>query len=565
MDNRIHILVVDDLEANLFSMQQMLAPLQARISTASSATEGLRLLLHEPVDVLVLDYSMPGMNGFEMAKLVNQQFTEPPPILFVTAHGHNVPGLESSCYELGAMDFIEKPVREEALLAKLNVLITLTRQKKEMHRLANIDPVTQIKNRLAFQEAMKQNISLAQRQDRMMALLALDLDDFKQVNDSLGHAAGDALLHGFAKRVCQSIRQSDIVARVGGDEFSVLLTNLSETSDLRTVCEKIQEACKVPVRYEGKKIEVKTSIGVAMFPYHGDSEEGLMKAADVALYQAKTGGKDKFIVLQGGFGKLENKEDMKQLMQISYQPVFTHNGQPPVGSEILANIAHSDQYGGTEAVIRNFRQLGHGGLFEHTLQHRVEEDFKQLTMASKDDAFYLFLNEMMADMGESDHIDDLCKLQQAMQPHNIQLVVEYTDWDHYGYRDSVKQGCRQLEKCGIKLCLQNVGEQVIPNHLLAILPIDFVKLSLGLVSAITEDSYALNTVRAAIDIAKSLECKTIALGVETAQQYEQLQQLGCDYFQGAYLGMPLALEDLKSQWLSDSPLASVDKAERNAS
>ncbi len=564
MNSKVHILVVDDLEANLFSMQRMLLPLGARVSTASSAAEGLRLLLHEKIDVLILDYSMPGINGLEMAKLVNQQFVEPPPILFVTAHGHNVPGLETSCYELGAMDFIEKPVREEVLLAKLKVLITLTEQREEMRRLASIDPVTQIKNRLAFQESMKQNISLAQRQERFMAVLALDLDDFKQVNDTFGHAAGDELLQGFAKRIVLSVREADVVARIGGDEFCVLLTHLNETKDVEAVCNKILKACKAPVNYQDQQLEIKTSIGAAIYPYHGDSEERLMKAADVALYQAKSSGKGKMVVLQGGFGQLRDDSDMQQLMQVAYQPIFTSAGRQPMGSEILAKIANADQYGGTEAVIRHFRQLGHGELFENTLQNKLTEDFSRLSVSSKDGAFYLFLNEMMADMTDAEYVVQLCNLQNELQRHNVQLVLDLPDWGRFGTRESVLTACRRLSDGGVKLCLQNVGDQVIPNNLLAVLPIDFIKLSMSLVGSVTDEDYARKTIVSAIEIAKSVGCQPIALGVENAEQYQALKQLGCTYFQGSYWAMPVSLEDLKQRWLGEN-LVNIDEARRPAS
>ncbi len=564
MNKAVHILVVDDLEANLFSMQRMLIPLGARISTASSAAEGLRLLLHEKIDVLILDYSMPGINGLEMAKLVNQQFVEPPPILFVTAHGHNVPGLEQSCYELGAMDFIEKPVREEVLLAKLKVLIKLTEQKDEMRRLASIDPVTQIKNRLAFQEAMKQNISLAKRQGRMMAVLAMDLDDFKQVNDTYGHGAGDELLLGFAKRIAMSVREADVVARIGGDEFAVLLTHLQEAEDVESVCVKILKACKAPVTYQDKSLEIKVSIGAALCPYHGDTEERLMKAADVALYQAKTSGKDKLVVLQGGFGALKKDEDMQQLMQVAYQPVFPSTGRQPVGGEILAKIANSDHFGGTEAVIRHFRQLGHSEMFENVLQKKVAEDFARLSVSDKEGAFYLFLNEMMADFCDNEHVDDLCRMQTELITHNVQLVLDLPDWDRYGTREGVVNGCQRLQQHGVKLCLQNVGEAVIPNNLMAVLPIDFIKLSMGLVAAVTEDEYACKTIVSAIEIAKSVHCKTIAMGVESAEQYQALKQLGCSYFQGSYWTMPVSLEDFKQRWMGDN-LIKFDETRRKSS
>lgn len=560
----VHILVVDDLEANLFSMQRMLIPLGARISTASSAAEGLRLLLHEKIDVLILDYSMPGINGLEMAKLVNQQFVEPPPILFVTAHGHNVPGLEQSCYELGAMDFIEKPVREEVLLAKLKVLITLTEQKDEMRRLASIDPVTQIKNRLAFQEAMKQNVSLAKRQGRMMAVLALDLDDFKQVNDTYGHGAGDALLSGFAKRLTMSVREADIVARTGGDEFAVLLTHLQDAQDVESVCVKILKACKAPVQYQDKQLDIKVSIGAALCPYHGDSEERLMKASDVALYQAKTSGKNKLVVLQGGFGNLKHDEDMQQLMQVAYQPVFPSTGRQAVGGEILGKIANAEQFGGTEAVIRHFRQLGHSEMFEHVLQQKVANDFSRLSVATKQGEFFLFLNELMADFSDSDHIDDLCRMQAELADHNVQLVLDLDDWDRFGTREGVVLGCQKLAQKGLKLCLQNVGDAVIPNNLMAVLPISFIKLSMGLVAAVSEDDYARKTIVGAIEIAKSVHCQTIAMGVESAEQYQVLKQLGCHYFQGSYWTMPVSLDDFKQRWMGDN-LVKFDAAQRKSS
>ncbi len=550
--NIANILVVDDLDANLFAMQRMIEPLGVTITSASSAAEGLRVLLNQHIDVLVLDYSMPGINGLEMAKLVNKQFREPPPILFVTAHGQNVPGLEAACYELGAMDFIEKPVREEVLLSKLKVLITLTQQRETMRTLAKIDPVTKIKNRLAFQDALKQNLSLAVRQERMMAVIALDLDDFKGVNDHYGHAAGDALLRGFAERLCLAVRDSDTVARVGGDEFVIMLTNINSSDDVALVANKVLRACEQAVKYEGLAIPIKTSIGCAMYPHHGDSGAKLMKAADVALYQAKLGGKGRFVILQEGHSKISSTTDMQDLMALYYQPLFAPGSKQPVGVEVLSRIDESEKFGGTENIIRHMRQIGNGSIFESTLQNMIRDDFDTLNPPSLDSQFYLFLNESLPELKSQSYVEHLVALQRDLAKQHICLVLDLTDWKNLAKPESILKSLQPLRRQGVKLCLQGVGELDIPVGLISTLSIDFVKISIPIVASITKSDQSKGTVKAIAVLAKSLDFATIALGVETAEQYQELKLLACDYFQGSYWSLPITLNDLQRRWLDQS-------------
>ncbi|MDH3859127.1 MAG: diguanylate cyclase, partial [Gammaproteobacteria bacterium] len=302
------ILIVDDTRANLVALNVLLKPIEAQIVTADSGEQALLAAEKEDnIALILLDVQMPVMDGFEVARLLHEnERTRSIPIIFITATQDD--GQIEKAYLSGAVDYIEKPIRKTVLISKVRVFLDLwsLRHGLEMeveqrraaeHRvehLATHDPLTNLSNRRGLYEELNELIYRSKRYNFSSAVIYVDLDGFKHVNDHFGHEAGDQLLIQVAANFKSIVRQTDSIARIGGDEFIVLLTDIDSETTLITKIEKLLTEASQPLEFNGQNISVGASIGVALFPDHGEDAETLLHHADQAMYQAKNQGKHTF-------------------------------------------------------------------------------------------------------------------------------------------------------------------------------------------------------------------------------------------------------------------------------
>lgn len=295
------ILIVDDQNANVKLLEIMLQ--EAGYLNVSTTTDPLKVSkLHDEnnYDLILLDLEMPGMNGFEvMANLKEINKNNPVPILVITAHqAQSVPALNA-----GAKDFISKPFAlKETKIRIHNVLDSHLQYKKletysqEQESLALHDALTGLSNRRLLIDRMNFAIAHGRRNNFSMGVLYLDLDGFKQVNDTYGHDTGDLLLSSVAKRLVESVRGEDTVARLSGDEFVIVLLDVNHNNDVSNLVSKLVKTVAEPYFIKGHKLKVTASVGVALYPTHGSTVEALLSCADQAMYTAKKAGKNGFKV-----------------------------------------------------------------------------------------------------------------------------------------------------------------------------------------------------------------------------------------------------------------------------
>ncbi|KZC40227.1 diguanylate cyclase response regulator [Rhodanobacter sp. FW510-R12] len=324
------ILVVDDTVANLVAMRRLLAGSGAELFEARSGNEALALCLDHEFALILLDVNMPDMDGFEVAALLGSaERLRDTPIIFVTAaYADDMNRLKG--YRSGAVDYIAKPINDTILQSKVRVFLDLytarmklqqaldelaerneqlTREIAErklmetmVRHQAQHDPLTGLPNRILFQDRLYGAIQRANRHHGSFALACIDLDGFKQVNDSHGHAAGDALLQEIAARLSTQLRSNDTVARLGGDEFALLLEDIEDPRLAlqlgEKLCAALSEPCALSVG--GQPIEVRVGASIGIAPYRpdaaDDADERLMQAADHAMYAAKRGGKGRCVL-----------------------------------------------------------------------------------------------------------------------------------------------------------------------------------------------------------------------------------------------------------------------------
>jgi len=292
------ILIVDDQEVNVLLLDRMLCGAgYVSVTSTMDPSEVCELHLKNRYDLILLDLQMPGMDGFQVLEGLKEiELDGYLPVIVITAQ----PGHKLRALQAGAKDFISKPFEMAEVLVRVHNMLEV----RLLHKAARIngkllesmalkDPLTGLANRRQLTDRMSMAIVHARRNKSTMAVVYLDLDGFKQINDTLGHGAGDTLLKMVAERLVATVREEDTVARLGGDEFMIVLW-LSGADEAATVALKLIKAVSQTYDIEGHTVSVTTSAGVAIYPTHGEDVDTLMKSADLALYEAKRAGKNTY-------------------------------------------------------------------------------------------------------------------------------------------------------------------------------------------------------------------------------------------------------------------------------
>lgn len=329
--NKVKILIVDDHPENLIALEKTLKPLDLDVYKATSGNQALQLMLEENFVLVLLDVMMPIMDGFEVAKLMHQnEITKHIPIVFLTAINKSE-NFYLKGMELGAVDYLYKPIDPTVLLSKVKVFVDLYETREELKetisaltiyqqrleetnitlkKLSEEDSLTGLSNRRFFEKEFRE--ILASSTDNLVAIIFFDIDNFKMINDKYGHPSGDTLIMAIADRIREiktveingETFQFNIMARLGGDEFAIVVKDIkNNVSNLNLIAKKIMEVMSAPFNITGTSIQNSISMGVAYFPDDGKTISDLMKAADIALYNAKLAGKNCYKVYNNSFVK----------------------------------------------------------------------------------------------------------------------------------------------------------------------------------------------------------------------------------------------------------------------
>jgi two-component system cell cycle response regulator len=293
------ILIVDDQQSNVLLLGEMLRDVgYACIATTNDPYAVCELHRKNHYDLILLDLQMPGMDGFQVMESLKETETDGYlPVLVITAQpGHKLRALAS-----GAKDFVSKPFDLVEVKTRIHNMLEvrllykkLENYNKVLESLALHDALTGLPNRRLLMDRLSLAIAHARRNKRTMAVMYLDLDGFKQINDTLGHDAGDTLLSMVAARLVAAVRQEDTVARLGGDEFVIVMWELSHADSVAKLGSKVIQALSQPYSIQGRGVSMTASVGAGIYPTHGEEVETLMKSADLALYEAKRTGKNDY-------------------------------------------------------------------------------------------------------------------------------------------------------------------------------------------------------------------------------------------------------------------------------
>ncbi|PYQ27283.1 MAG: hypothetical protein DMF56_21145 [Acidobacteria bacterium] len=428
-----------------------------------------------------------------------------------------------------------------------------TYAEEQIKHLAYHDALTNLPNRLLFKDRLTVALSHANREGSRLAVLFLDLDRFKVINDSLGHNIGDQLLQAVAVRVQTCVRESDTVARLGGDEFTILLPNLHRSDDAAPIAQKIIEAIRYPFHIEGREFFSTTSIGISLFPEDGTDAETLIKNADTAMYQAKELGRDNYqlfnahvnakalqrIALEHGLRKaLMNDE-----MAVHYQPIFDLRSGRITGMEALLRWTHPVLGSIPPATFIPLAEatgvmipIGSWALAEACRQAKEWHDagFQSLSLA---------VNLSVTQLQQTDLVDFVAGvLRNTGLPARL-LELEITESSAMHSPETSVRTLYDLKKLGLRISLDDFGTGHSSLSYLKRFPIDTLKIDQSFVHDITSDPDTAAIVTAIIAMAHSLRLKVVAEGVEFTEQANFLRKHGCDQMQGFLIKPPVAAAD----------------------
>jgi diguanylate cyclase (GGDEF)-like protein/PAS domain S-box-containing protein len=413
---------------------------------------------------------------------------------------------------------------------------------------ANHDTLTDLPNRQLFMNFLSKELALARRNETLLALLFLDLNGFKRINDTLGHCCGDRLLQEVAQRLRANVRESDIVARLGGDEFTVLMPDLAHTDDVGIVLNKILGVFETPFMLDDVAVDIATSIGVSMFPDDGESSEELMKKADIAMYDAKGSGRNSYqfynaeinariIKRQRMEGYLRQVVDRGEL-ELHYQPIVRTDTRGIIGAEALLRWRHPEQ--GLLSPDQFLEIAEDSGAIVPIGEWVIRNACNQArAWNEKGYPLSVSVNLSNRQFHHSNLIETAARIleETGLNPHNLEFDV--TEKTLMADIDFSLRRMRSLTEMGISLAIDNFGCGSSSIHWINKMPTMKVKIDKCFVMNMLSESDDLAVVKAVIAMSHNLRMKVVANGVETEEQLSVIQQSGCDQLQGYVISRPL--------------------------
>jgi diguanylate cyclase (GGDEF)-like protein len=569
------ILIVDDTRANLVALQVLLKPVEADVLIAESGQQALLLAAEnkENIALVLLDVLMPVMDGFEVARLLNEnENTRSIPIIFITADQDDAHIEEA--YLSGAVDYIQKPIRKIALISKVRVFLDLwllrhglelevEQRRVAEHRvehLATHDPLTNLPNRRGLYEELNELIYRSRRYKYSSAVIYVDLDGFKHVNDHFGHEAGDRLLTQVATNFKAIVRQTDSVARIGGDEFIVLITDIDGETSLITKIESLLNEASRPLQFNRHQITTGASIGIALYPDHGDDAETLLHHADQAMYQAKQQGKNTFRFFTEDINakahrQRELQDNLRKALPnneftVFFQPIVDARSGQVVSAEALlrwynVNLGEvfPDEFIPAAESAGLIAELGCWVLKEAiaTGAHWQQRFGIELRIAVNASSIQ-FRNNLLFDT-----------IKEQIDNHSWNpdlLEVEITEGLLLDDSPEVNTYIDAISNCGVRLSVDDFGTGFSALSYLKNYPLSTVKIDRSFIMDLPGDKENAVLVQAIIAMAHGLRLEVIAEGVETAEQWDYLKSLDCDFVQGYYFGKPMPQADFEDFFMT---------------
>ena len=445
-------------------------------------------------------------------------------------------------YRYVMMPVLDDAGKVESVTGTARNISELNASREKIHRSAYYDSLTELPNRRLFQDRLTQDVRHAARTGNALALLFIDLDFFKEVNDRSGHAAGDQLLQECARRIVACVRGTDTVARIGGDEFTVILNEVNNIFHVEILAQEILDTLVMPFSIGGKEVHISASVGVTLYPQDAGTPEDLVRNADQAMYEAKHAGRNRFSFFtiemrDSAWARLKIIDELRhalarQQLEVYYQPIVDLSSEAIVKAEALVRW-HHPQHGlvlpgefiGLAEETGLIDEIGTWVLGEAAARaHQWSELIGAPFQISVNKSPAEFKSRAIMKSWEA----DLALLGRAGK----QIAVEITEGVLLADSPGVMERLGQLQQAGVQFSIDDFGIGYSSMAYLKKFKVDFLKIDQSFVKDMLTSPFSNVFAETIVLMAHKLGLKVIAEGVETAEQRDSLRMMGCDYAQG---------------------------------
>lgn len=574
------VLVCDDDPTYLLLMEETLSSDNLNVVTATNGVEALKLYFQHKPNIVLLDVHMPKLNGFEVcAEIRKQAYGKDTPILMVTG-ADDIQSIESA-YKHGATDFLPKPIkwpmvahRVRYMLKNSDTFNSLRKSEEKMRHLAYYDALTGLPNRQSFDENLEEAIWFAAKEQQNITIMYIDLDNFKRINDTLGHEFGDKALQKISERICDCVVVKDgisqslksnadtEIARLGGDEFMIMLSNTINDNEVKGIADSVMSCISELVSIDDYEVALTPSIGIVMYPRDGVSVTELKKHADVAMYHAKSMGRSgyrfyseslnqnamKFLRIEGCLRNALNNNEftlhyqpqvcLKQNEIISVEALLRWTS-PELGNVTPGEFIPVAEDSGT------INELG-----EWVMRTACVQAKKWMDSGMKN--FRVSVNLSSIQFKRASLLSMIKRaLEDSGLPPSL-LEIELTESAIMNDVDTNITRLNQIRDMGVAISIDDFGTGYSSLSYLKKFPINTLKIDRSFIITIDTDPDDAAIVEAIIALATTLKLTVIAEGVETKGQLAALSKFKCDIIQGFYFSKAVPAPELTA--LMQQPL-----------
>ena len=565
----LKILLVDDDQVDRMAVKRALGKKNNKnilIDEACGISEAIQRLTQAsaPYDCLLLDYRLGGQNGLQLIQKIQSESLSQAPIVMLS--GIDDETIMLNCLKEGAQDFLLKSeISSHSLMRAIRYAQERKQLSLQMRHLAQHDALTGLANRTLFIERVKRAIARANREDSFCAIIFIDVDNFKSINDTLGHEAGDKLLTILAQRIQSSLRGEDLVGRLGGDEFSVLIEGVPKQTTLVNIAQQLLETVQDPVIIYNKTIHTSISVGIASYPSntsstpqtstHQTSSEiasKLIKCADLAMYKAKQSGRNNYCFYSEDLQQLANeyanlKIDLHSALannefELYYQPQILAVNHQIAGVEALIRWHHPSR--GMISPDKFIPVAESSGLInaigDWVIEHACSQLKRWLTQfPDSNSTLTMAINVSALQIRQPNLTEKICTVVEKCQIPYGQVELELTESALIDDIDQCVLKLQSLSGQGIQMAIDDFGTGFSSFRHLQQMPLKTLKIDKTFIDQICVTSKNQTIVKAIIAMAHALQMSVVAEGVETKEQAVLLKELGCDKLQGFYFSRPL--------------------------
>jgi len=558
MSKQIDVILVDDNQGDVSLIYNYLSKSnneQYSLTSFERFGDAVAELNKNTYTVMLLDLSLPDGSGIRILNKAHQIVPDMPIIIITDQEDDE---LAIKAVKSGAQDFIVKNTFDASLLfrsirhaiERKRLWVKLAQTEKREHYLATRDVLTGLPNRHTYNDRLKRGLQYCKRYGGKLAVMFMDLDRFKFINDTLGHKVGDLLLKEVAERIQTCLRDTDIVARLGGDEFIFLLPKIDQSLKAAKVAKHILKVLNKSMYIESQEIYISASIGIAMYPSDGDTATKLIQNADMAMYSAKESGRNKYDFFtkkmnQVVTNRLRLENDMRAALKnnefyLEYQPVIDSQTQKMVGNEALIRWRHPKKgrlYPKSFITIaeetRQIIEIGNWVLEQACIQNKKWQDraFSTLRIA---------INVSAVQFTQTNFVQKVRDILIRTDMDGKYLELELTEGILMQDTDLTINVLSELRSMGVRISIDDFGTGYSSMSYLKTFPLDILKIDQSFIKDLPHDAKDSAIVTAIAEMARGLSLEIIAEGIETKEQNEFVKKIGCHCMQGFYLQKPVA-------------------------